>query len=282
MKSSRFLEKSLFNEILISLFKKAFSFILLAIFFLILNFVGLTNYLIKWFDVLTNPVFVSFSRISKKWELAYENFVRYDYLLEENLELKVELAKSQNLNKKYSEIQTIIQKVGIEKIEKFYDSMARVAGTQNLYSVNASLRAYMLGNFKRVNVGDVAVVMDSDALLGFVYRSSDTSVWIKPFYTEDVLSKFNVPVKNLRDENIKGFVSLIDKGRVYIDNVSLNAEIKAEDVWVTSNEVPEVPPGLIVGRTKFIVKSDEVSFIRVALDLVFDASTLDLIYFIRV
>ena len=67
-------------------------------------------------------------------------------------------------------------------------------------------------------------------------------------------------------------IQKIDKGRIAIRNVSKDVGINSGDLWVTTNDVAEVPSGLIVGVVKTSRISDDQGFQELEIDPQFDLS----------
>jgi cell shape-determining protein MreC len=205
-----------------------------------------------------------FKEIANKSEVLRENnelkriMSTYDQLRAENKDLKDQLSRM--------EAETGI---GVAKDKKL--SLVKVVGAQNMFTSKPEVLVYLNSN-NNVKAWD-PVYYESNTLFGFVKEINGKTAKVVPFYSPDI--SFNIPVQSLRDPSQKGFVSNIAGGKVTIRNVSKEVGVSVGDIWVTTNDVADVPSTLVVGKVSNVVKNDKENFQIVELDLPFnlDATT---------
>lgn len=269
---------------------KHFSYSLIFVFILIaIQLIGLASLFFSYMDFFLKPFSLNLRQFSKEAIYLNKFLFSADSLINENLELKEKLIRSEVNLKQLSELNNLIItesnfnnnsnfdfKVAINYI---YYPIGRISGIKNLYSNDPIFKIY-LNNKVIPQKDDVVLVFDS-VLLGFVLEVKGNTAIVAPFYSTLILNQISIPVYNLRDSSIKGLVSPIKAGELFIKNVPTNKEIREGDLWLTSNEALEVPSGLIVGKTKKVIQNKDTGFNEVQIDLIFDPNDLNLVYLIR-
>lgn len=262
----------------------AFVFILFVI-----QLIGLSSLFFSYIDFLLKPFSLNLRQFSK--EIIYLNKFLFsaNSLINENLELKEKLIKNEVNLKQLSELNNLIITESNFKnnsnfnfkgvINYIYYPIGRISGIKNLYSNDPIFKIY-LNNEVIPQKDDIVLVYDS-VLLGFVLEVKGNTAIVAPFYSAFILNQISIPVYNLRDNSIKGLISPIKAGELFIKNVPTNKEIREGDLWLTSNEALEVPSGLIVGKTKKVIQNKDTGFNEVQIDLIFDPNDLNLVYLIR-
>lgn len=284
MKSSKFK----FNYVNQNFKHFLYSLVFIFILFLI-QLIGLSSVLFSYIDFLLKPFSLNLRQFSKEAIYLNKFLFSADSLINENLNLKEKLIEREVSLKQLSELNNLIIAENNFKnnynlnfkdnINYVYYPIGKISGVKNLYSNDPIVKIY-LNNEVIPQKDDIVLVFDS-ILLGFVLKVKGNTAIVAPFYSPTVLNQISIPVYNLRDNSIKGLVSPINAGELFIKNVPTNKEIREDDLWLTSNEALEVPSGLIVGKTKKVIQNKDTGFNEVQIDLIFDSNDLNLVYLIR-
>lgn len=242
----------------------------LSCFLLVSNVVSWNKEIYAFMDRIFNPFLVNFRKSASDFSFVIHEMNNKDDVLRENLELKRKLLQYEEIkvtnNNLTEQIKRLETQTGIRKISEKSLRMVNIVGAQNVFSSNPEL-VIRTGQKDNVKVNDT-VFYESNTLLGFVFDVSEESSKVLPFYSPSM--NFKIPAQNLRIPDQKGFITPISGGVVKIMNVPLNAEVLEGDIWITTNDVPEVMPNLVLGKAKKITKNTETGFQEIELEIPFD------------
>lgn len=244
----------------------------LAAFLLITNLVGWNRFIYRDLDFVFNPFVIATRNTGQTMSLFLKEVTNKAFVIQENIELKRKIVEYDETKVQNQELIDQINRlssqtnISVETEKKL--ELVRISGAQNLFSSDPVLRLAIPGD-EDVAAGQ-PVYYEKNTLFGFVDRVEGQTAFIIPYYSPRI--KFNIPVQNFSDSNQRGFIQKIDKGRVLVRNVAREAAINTGDLWITTNDVAEVPSGLIVGVVKSISVSSDGGFQEVELELPFDFS----------
>jgi cell shape-determining protein MreC len=252
--------------------KKLLVFAFISAFLLITNVTGWNNIIYSDVDTVLNPFLVVGHNVAFNTDLLFREIGDKSGVLRENIDLKREITEYEELNAINKDLRDQIarlqQQAGVTVPENRNFRLVKVIGVQNLYASDPELLIY-LDSGATVKQWDV-VYYDNQTLFGFVKEINGRTAKIVPFFSPDI--NFNIPVQSTRDPTQKGFISKISNAKVEIRNVSKDVGVSEGDVWVTTNDVTEVPSSLVVGRISKVSKEAQESFQSLEIDAPFNLS----------
>lgn len=253
--------------------------LVLIAFLFSLNIIGLTGKVYGAFDYIFGPFIVIIRNSGITFNLFLNEVQNRPFLAQENLELKKRLAQYDGILVENQILMNQIKSIESENNIKAGKSppliAVQVSGVQNLYSSNPRLRI-LIPRGVSVKKWD-PVYFDRLILIGFITEISGNTAIVSPFYSSN-LTEFNIPVQSLNHPDLKGFVNRMNKGEITIRNIPKDSSVSTGDIWITTNDVFEVPPGLIVGKVKSVREDTSTGFKEVELSLMFDLSTTNYVY----
>jgi cell shape-determining protein MreC len=200
-------------------------------------------------------------------------------VVQENLDLKRDILKYKELEAINKDLKDQISKLQLQtSIQNPKDknlTLVNISGIQNIFS-SAPTILIRAGSNQNVSKNDV-VYYESNTLLGFVSEVYPNSSKVLPFYAPELKANFQVPVQNLKDPSQKSFISPIENGIVKMAKVP-EYPISEGDVWITGNEVSEVPPNLIVGITKKVTLAPQEGFQEIELEVPFNVGSTNYVF----
>ncbi|GIW57528.1 MAG: hypothetical protein KatS3mg083_473 [Candidatus Dojkabacteria bacterium] len=210
--------------------------------------------------------------------LLVEELSNRPYLARENLELKKQIAEYEQIRVENERLKKQIESLSQENNIKLPKQPSLVAvevfGIQDLYSVNPRVRIIIPKNVK-IQKWD-PVYIDRMTLLGFITEINGSTAVVSPFFSANI--SFSIPVQSVSNSTIKGFVSKNNSAEIIIRNVQKDVVIPIGDIWVTTNDVSEVPPGLIIGKVKAIKDDIDSGFQEIVLTPAVDFTFLNIVY----
>lgn len=236
-------------------------------FFLIINLVGWNQFLYRDMDTIFNPFLISTRLVTSNTSLFLKEFTNKSFVTGENIELKRKITEYDEVqveNKDLKEqinrltYQTQIQASGDRKLK-----LVKISGVQNLYSVNPIINVEITSD-EDPKVG-TPVFYSKNTLFGFVNSISGKTAQVIPFYSPSL--QVPIPVQNSKDPSDKGFVNKIENGSITIRNIPKSASVNIGDIWITTNDVDEVPSGVIVGKVKQVREDPSTGFKEIELEL---------------
>lgn len=223
--------------------------ILVSILLIVGSVFGVKPYFYTSFDYIFSPFFIAGRSASQTINRFFFEIANKSMVLNENIEMKKKIIELESIISENKSLREQLDKVSGETNISYADEgklqLVEVSGIQNTFSSDPILRIYTDGS-GQLKQWD-PVYLEKGVLFGFVYKIYSKSADIVPFYSPKV--PFNIPVRLSGDRDIKGFVENINKGKLLIRNISSKSDIKKDDIWLTSNDVLEIPPGLIIGYT---------------------------------
>ncbi len=253
--------------------KKLLVFSFVSCFLLITNVTGWNRIIYSTTDQVLSPFVIAGRSIAFNTNILFKEISNKRGVLSENIELRRTIATYDQLRAENKDLKDQIDRLqnqtGIIPAKDRKLSLVKVVGAQNLFNSNPEVLVYLDSNNK-VRVNDV-VYYESSTLFGFVKEVDGKTATVVPFYSPDI--KFNIPVQSLKDPSQKGFISAISNAKVSVRNVAKEVGVSVGDVWVTTNDVTEVPSTLVVGKVSNVVKKDQANFQELGLDLAFSLGT---------
>lgn len=242
---------------------------------LLSNVIGLNTTIYSTFDTILHPFFISTRSVALNSSFFLREITAKRTVLNENIALRRDILKYEEIKTQNKELQDQIKKLESQTkitapVQKDFQ-MAKVIGIQNLFTSNPQVMVRLgeqMSNLKE----NSPVYYETNTLFGFVSKVEGKTVLINPFYSPNIDSK--IPVQSLTFPQQKGFISAIEDGVVKIKNLPKDYKLQEGEVWVTTNDVVEVPPSLIVGKVKSIKINQQDGFQEVELELPFTLSTI--------
>jgi cell shape-determining protein MreC len=255
---------------------------LIAIIFVIIllmsNIAGIKSIFLDTFDSAFNPFLISIREFGTSTNIFFKEFTQRSSIKVENIELKRQLLKYDEALQENKDLKDQIARLENQtKIEAFNDrelKLVRVSGIQNLYSINPIVAVEYHGSAE--NIKGAPVFYEKNTLFGFVKNVSGKTAYVMPFYSPDI--SFSIPVQSVRDPSQKGFINKIDNGIVTIRNIPSSAAIQKGDAWVTTNDVADVPAGVIIGSVGTIREDKTTGFKEVELKLPFNLTETNYLF----
>jgi cell shape-determining protein MreC len=249
--------------------------IIFATLLLISNILGWNKVFYKTLDTVLNPFLISTRNTGLNASFFLQEASNKKNVLQENINLKREILKYDELKVQNKELKDQISKLEAQtKIlgtpQKQYQ-LTKVVGTQNTFASDPQVILQLDGDISQIKE-NYPVFYEVNTLFGFISRIEGRTVKVVPFYSPNIDSK--IPVQILNNPQQKGFINPIENGIVRINNLPKDYKIQEGDIWVTTNDVVEVPPSYIVGKTKSIQVNQQDGFQEVELELPFTLSTL--------
>jgi len=239
---------------------------------LVLNLIGWVNPFYKSMDSIFNPFIIVTRNFAYNTDLLLTEVTHKSSVLKENIQLRRDIQNYEELAVINKNLQDQIDKLSSqtnitpESDKKF--QLVKVIGIQNIFSINPEVLIHINDDIKIEN--NNVVYYEKNTLLGFVRDIRGNTVRIAAFYSPEV--KFKIPVQNIKDSSQKGFIDNIQNGSVKIKNISKESKVNEGDIWITTNDVPEVPSNLIVGKVKTVINDPQEGFLEVELELPFNLS----------
>lgn len=256
-------------------FKNILLNIALASLLLISNIPGWNKVIYKTFDNVFNPFLISTRVFALNSSFFIKEVFNKRSVLDENIDLKRQILKYEEIKSENSSLKEQISKLEAQtKIsgvgQRQYD-MVKVVGIQNTFSSDPQVM-FNLPNESYHVKENAPVYYELNTLFGFVSSVEGKTVKVNPYYSPNIDSK--IPVQSLKYPSQKGFISNIENGIVKIKNLPKDYKIEEGDIWLTTNDVVEVPPSLIVGKVKVLRVNQQDGFQEVELELPFNLSSL--------
>lgn len=237
---------------------------------LVTNIIGFNKYIYTGFDSVFNPFIIATRRVGRSTDILIKETLYKGSILRENIDLKRELVKYEELkakNKEYlDQIARLQSQTNINAPRSKELRLVEITGVQNLFSSKPELLLHV-GSDSNVKKGDI-VYYESNTLFGFVKEVNGQTAKVMPYYSSDI--QFNIPVQSFVDPSKKGFINKFSGGDVTIGNVSKDAGVSIGDIWVTTNDVLEVPANLVVGKVSSTIKDPQESFQQLKIDVPFN------------
>lgn len=253
--------------------RKLLVFYFISAFLLITNVTGWNQFLYSTLDTALHPFLIAGRNFAFNTNLLFTEITNKSEVLKENVALKREIASYEQLRAENKDLIDQLERIQAQSdITAAQDTsfqLVKVSGAQNLYTSNPELLIF-LGKDTEVNKWD-PVYYDRQTLFGFIKEIHGRTATVVPYYSPDI--KFNIPVQSLRDTSQKGFVSSIDNAKVKIRNVSKDVGVSVGDVWVTTNDVTEVPSSLVIGKVSNVVKQEQENFQDIEITIGFSLNT---------
>jgi len=247
-------------------------------FFLIINLVGWNNFFYRDLDTIFNPFLISTRLAASNTNLFFREFVNKSFITSENIELKRKIAEYDEIKVENEDLKKQIQRISDqEKINEFRGRelrMVKISGVQNIYSVTPVLSVELGGAAAPKKLSPV--YYSRNTLFGFISSTSGQNAKIVPFYSPDL--DVNIPVQSLKDPSQKGFVNKIENGNITVRNIPKSASISIGDIWITTNDVAELPSGVIIGKVKLVQEDTNSGFKEIYLDLPFNLSETNYLF----
>lgn len=253
--------------------------LIIASIFLSTNIIGWNKFIYSHLDYIFSPFLIMVRNSGMKAELFLTEIQNRSSVTEENLELKKKIAEYDQIIAENKDLKNQIKSIESEnnivsgRSPKLVS--AQIFGVQNMYSSNPKLKL-IIPDGLNVKKGD-PVYYDRLTLLGFITGIEGATAIIAPFYSPGITG-FNIPVQSLDKPEIKGFVNRINQGEITVRNIPKDASIQNGEIWVTTNDVFEVPPGLIIGKVKNVRENLSTGFKEIELSLTFDLSNINYVY----
>lgn len=249
-----------------------FSFVVVL---LLTNVLNINKQFYSYLDILFNPFLISGRSVARNSSLFIAEFARKNNVLQENIQLRRELLQFDQLKVKNQELEEQVRKLEdqtrISRVINNDFQLVKVIGVQSLLNSSPQILLYMDSENSDLKLGS-AILYDTQTLLGFVTAIESRTIRVSPFYSESIVSK--VPVQNVAVASQKGFITPIESGVVKIKNLPKEYVVKDGDIWMTTNDVAEVPPSLIVGKVKKVTVNQQDGYQEAELQLPFSPATL--------
>lgn len=241
---------------------------------LLANVSGARGIIYSFLDTTLNPFLIVTRNFGQQTSNLFKEMNNKSNLLEENIMLKRELLNRDQIDVHNQELQEQIKKLqaqtNIQDIDSKVLQSIRVIGVQKMFTANPEV--IIEGNSDFLKRENQNIYYDKNVLFGFANIVEGGSVKALPFYSPSL--GFKVPIKNLKDESQRGFISMGENGEVHIKNVPKDYKVEIGDIWVTTNDVSEVQPNLIVGKVKSVDQNQQDGFQDITLELPFNISSL--------
>ena len=253
--------------------------LIIASIFLSTNIIGWNKVIYSRLDYIFYPILIMGRKSGMKAKLFLTEIQNISSVTEENLELKKKITEYDQIIVENKDLKNQIKSIESEnnivsgRSPKLIS--AQIFGVQNMYSSNPKLKL-IIPDGVNAKKGD-PVYYDRLTLLGFITGIEGATAIIAPFYSPGI-TDFNIPVQSLDKPEIKGFVNRINQGEITIRNIPKDASIQNGEIWVTTNDVFEVPPGLIIGKVKNVRENLSTGFKEIELSLTFDLSNTNYVY----
>lgn len=252
--------------------------LIVAVLLLLTNLTGWNNFFYHYLDVIFNPFLISTRLTVLNVNLFLKEFVNKSYVMAENIELKRKIVEYDEINVENEDLKKQIQRIAAqENISEFKGRklrMVKISGVQNLYSSNPVLSVEIGENIEIKKLSPV--FYSRNTLFGFVISSSGQNARVVPFYSPDL--KIRIPVQSLKDVSQKGFVNKIENGNITVKNVPKSANVSIGDIWITTNDVIEIPSGVIIGKVKLVKEDINEGFKEIYLELPFNLSETNYLF----
>ncbi len=204
------------------------------------------------------PVVSSFQTLDSKTKLVEEN----RKLQEMNRELL-----TQNLA--YRD-----QKLALEKkdLEKRGLQLATVVGVLGNY--NQKILILDIGSMQGVKVN--TPVFTSLGIVGKVVSTQLNTCQVLPLNNIE----FHLSVKSQRTK-IQGVLTCSLDGSVFVDMIDFGADVRADDLFITSNLSSVFPEGFSVGHVQFLRTSDYGNRLQAVIKPIVDIANLETVYLLK-
>ncbi len=243
-----------------------------------LDILGLSTEVYSRLDQIFIPPVIAIRNNGIYIRLAFEDLLNRPSLTRENLELKRQIAQYEQILAENERLKKQIESLSQENNIKLPKEPSLVAvevfGIQDLYSVNPKVRIVVPKNLK-LRKWD-PVYLDRMTLLGFITEIYGSTAVISPFFSANI--SFSIPVQSLSNPKIKGFVSKNNSTEISIRNIQRDAVVSIGEIFVTTNDVSEVPPGLIIGKVRTIKDNIDSGFKELTLVPTVDFASLTTVY----
>ncbi|MFW5720516.1 MAG: rod shape-determining protein MreC [Candidatus Dojkabacteria bacterium] len=258
--------------------KKLFLLSMLSAILLITNIAGFHTRIYAGMDTILVPFFVMGGSLSRNANFVLTEMTNKDQVLHENINLRRSLSQYQELEAENSKLKAQIERLEQSQNVTVVDSqdmqMVQVVGVQGVFSPSANV-IIRAGSDHGIEENDI-VYYEKNTLFGFVVDVEARTSQVVPFYSDRV--DFKIPIQNARDTSQKGFMGGLVDGKAVVWNLPRDYSISEGDIWVTTHDVPEVPPDLVVGVVSSIKKDPQETFQEISLELPFTSNQLSYVY----
>jgi cell shape-determining protein MreC len=243
-----------------------------------IDILGLHSALYSKLDQILIPFVILIRNNGIYVQLVWDELMNRPFLARENLELKRQISEYEQIlvenEKLKKQIEHISQKYNIISPTTPKLVAVDVFGIQDLYSLSPKVKILIPHDFT-VEKWD-PVYLDRVTLFGFITDVESSTAVVSPLYSKAI--PFSIPVQSISNPSIKGFVSKRDTSDILIRNVPKDVDIPKGDIWVTTNDVVEVPPGLIIGKVKAVRDDVESGFKELVIVPTLDLASITMVY----
>jgi cell shape-determining protein MreC len=219
---------------------------------LMVNTIGWSNSIYGAVDNVLSPFVIVMRDFANSSRILVTELNNKSDVLSDNIKLKRSITEYEELKVKNKELQDQISKLEAQTKIASADpknfKLVKVIGVQNIFSPSPEILININKNYD-LKVNDV-VYYETNTILGFVKDVKGNTARVSLFFSPEI--KFNIPVQSVRDPAQKGFVKGFREGNIIIQNVSKDFKVNEGDTWITTNDVPEVKPNLIIGKVKAV------------------------------
>lgn len=259
-----------------------FSLFVISLLF-IFNIIGINRHIYSVFDLLYNPYIIQTRKFSNNIKYTFTEFQNIDEVFNENFELKRQITENQGLKAENSELKKRIETLELQlDIESPIENQLTQVEVVTPSSVNSRNASFLIrsGEKDGIRIGQ-QVLYSTNTLIGLVTSTNDYSATVTPFFAENFGigdRKINVAVYNLESTQDRGFVREINNREIRIRNIPKDAVVDSGDIWVTTEDIPELSPNLIIGQTNQIYNEDIDDFQEVSIDLTYNLSNIKYVF----
>lgn len=241
------------------------------------------RYKFQLFVLILFSFFVLFSGTNTKNSIA--SFLgRYLYLpvvssfksLESKSKLVEENRKLQELNKELltQNLAYRDQKLALEKkdLEKRGLQLATVVGVMGNY--NQKILILDIGSLQGVKIN--TPVFTPQGVVGKVVSTQLNTCQVLPLNNVE----FHLSVKSQRSK-IQGVLTSSLDGSVFVDMIDFGADVRANDLFITSNLSSIFPEGFKVGYVQFLRTSDYGNRLQAVIKPIVNINNLETVYLLK-
>ncbi len=241
------------------------------------------KYRFQLFVLIIFSFFVLFSGSATKTSIA-DFFRKYLYLpvvssfesLESKSKLIEENKRLQELNRELltQNLAYRDQQLALEKrdLEKRGLQLATVVGVMGTY--NQKILVLDIGSLQGVKIN--SPVFTSQGVVGKVVSIQLNTCQVLPLTNVE----FHLSVKSQRSK-IQGVLTSSLDGTLFVDMIDFGADLRADDLFITSNLSTIFPEGFKVGFVQFLRTSDYGNRLQAVIKPIVNINSLETVYLLK-